>query len=182
MRSYISREELKKLALDKGDQPKFLFPNAEIEKASSTESIRAISELKKQERLQDKQNLRREEIAHEKFVLYHDEKLIPLPDAAQIAYDELDGTLWREQADRWPKPEERLDFMATYIANNAPVIGCSPPSRVRKHIPQDEFRSGVFKNGGASFQRHYESHDAFNDMAVREEDFRDALKRMKAGS
>lgn len=148
----------------------------------SPELLRAKAELEKQKRVKDIQDLRREEIAHEKFVLYRDEKLISLPDAAQIAYDELDGTLWREQADRWPKPEERLDFMATYIVHNAPVQGCSPPSRVRKHISQDEFRSGVIKNGGKSFQRHHESHDTFTDLALREEDLRDAIKRMKAGS
>ena len=53
---------------------------------------------------------------------------------------------------------------------------------MRKHIPQDEFRNGVFKNGGKSFQRHGESDDVFVDMVVREEDLRDALKRMKLGS
>ena len=47
------------------------------------------------------------------FSLYQNSNLIPLPDAAQIAYDELDGTLWRTAADKWHgKPEERLDFMA----------------------------------------------------------------------
>lgn len=116
------------------------------------------------------------------FVLYRNDKVLSLSEAAQIAYDELDGTMWRMAADKWHgSPEERLDFMATYIIHNAPIEGCSPPSKIRKHIPQDEFKSGVVKGGGRSFQRHYDNQDTYVDLAVREEDFRDALKRMRLG-
>ena len=38
MKSYISREELKKLALDKGERPKFLFPNVETSRRSEAKT------------------------------------------------------------------------------------------------------------------------------------------------
>jgi len=122
-----------------------------------------------------------------KFLYPHDavrrQELISLPDAAQIAYDELDGTDWRLAADNWhSKPEERLDFMATYISYNVPISGCSPPGKVRKQIPQDEFRSGAFLGGGRAFRRQSDNFDTYTDMVVREEDLRDALEKMKTSS
>ncbi len=55
--------------------------------------------------------------------------LMSLRDAALIAYDELEGTDWRKIPDQDADPEVRLAFMATYIVNNAPVVGKTLPSQ-----------------------------------------------------
>ena len=107
-------------------------------------------------------------------------KWLSLPDAAQVMYDELQGTRWRAEADGEATPEARLDYLATYLVKNTPIEGRSPPSSSHKRIPAGEFSSGVIKGGGRYFQRHYESYLTFVDMRVSEEDLRDTLERMRA--
>ena len=111
---------------------------------------------------------------------YQNVEWIPLSEAAQLMYDELDGTVWRTAADREPTHDARLDYMATHLVHNAPCEGRSPPSTSYQPVPAGEFKAGVIKGGGKYFQRYYESYLTFVDMRVRKEDLRDALKRMKA--
>src|SRR5262245_37780828 len=80
---------------------------------------------------------------------------ITLREAAQILYDELDGTQWRTAADREDTAEARLDYIALHLVHHAPVDGRSPSSSAFKQIPEDEFDSGVFKGGAKHFQRYY---------------------------
>lgn len=105
--------------------------------------------------------------------------LMSMRDAALFAYDELDGTEWRNIPDREADPEVRLAFIATYIAHNAPVVGKALPSRKLKLIPYEAFRSGIFVDGGNSFHSHGKTGNVFVDLHVEESDLRDALKRMK---
>ncbi len=116
-----------------------------------------------------------------KLEVYQNEKWIPLREAAQILYNELDGTHWRTAADREDTPEARLDYMALHLVHNAPIDGRSPPSNAYKPIPPSEFDTGIFKGGGKYFQRYYESYLTYLDMRIRAEDLRDAVKKMKAG-
>ena len=115
-----------------------------------------------------------------KLEVYQNEKWIPLREAAQILYNELDGTHWRTAADREDTPEARLDYMALHLLQNAPIDGRSPPSNTYKPIPPGEFDAGLFKGGGKYFQRYYESYLTYLDMRIRAEDLRDAVKKMKA--
>jgi hypothetical protein len=108
-------------------------------------------------------------------------KLIPLREGALIAYDKLDGTLWRAATDKWHGgPEERLAFMATYLAHNAAIYGLTPPSRQSKRIRENEFRSGTFLNGGNSFRRHSDKHDAYTELTIATDDLKEAIRRMDA--
>ena len=112
---------------------------------------------------------------------HQNEKWVPLADAAQRMYDELEGTDWRMTADKEPTTEARLNYMAMALAHHAPIEGRPPPSSSYKHIAPKEFDAGLIKGSGKYFQRHYESYLTFVDMRVREEDLLDALERMKAG-
>jgi hypothetical protein len=116
-----------------------------------------------------------------KLEVYQNGKWIPLREAAQILYDELDGTQWRMAAETEDTPEARLDYMALHLVHNAPIDGRSPPSSAYKTIPEREFDSGVFKGGGKYFQRYYDSYLTYLDMRVRAEDLRDAVKKLRAG-
>jgi hypothetical protein len=118
--------------------------------------------------------------AKPKHEVYQNGKWIPLREAAQILYNELDGTHWRTAADREDSPEARLDYMALHLVHNAPIDGRSPPSNTYKPIPPSEFDTGLFKGGGKYFQRYYESYLTYLDMRVRAEDLRDAVQKMKA--
>ena len=106
---------------------------------------------------------------------------IPLREAAQMLYDELDGSQWRTAADREDTPEARLDYMALHLVHNAPIEGRSPSSGTYKSIPESEFDSGVFKGGAQYFQRYYDSYLTYLDMSVRAEDLRDAVRKLRAG-
>ena len=112
---------------------------------------------------------------------YQSVEWIPLAEAAQLMYDELDGTVWRGAADWEPTREARLDYMATHLVQNAPIEGRSPPASSYQPVPARDFKAGVVKGGGKYFQRHYESYLTFVDMRVKKEDLREALKRLKAG-
>ena len=116
-----------------------------------------------------------------KLESYRSGEWIPLSEAAQRLYDELDGTPWRTAADKEETVQARLDYMAIQLARYAPIEGRSPSSRSYRHIQPDEFNAGVIKSGGKYFQRDYESYLTFADMRVREDHLRDALQRMKAG-
>jgi hypothetical protein len=115
-----------------------------------------------------------------KVELHQNVEWIPLPEAAQLMYDELDGTHWRREADGEPTLDARLDYMAIHLVRNAPIEGRSPSSSSYKPIASSEFNAGAFKSGGKYFQRDYESYLTFVDMRVRAGDLRDALQRMKA--
>ena len=115
-----------------------------------------------------------------KLEMYQNEERIPLSEAAQILYNELEGTQWRTAADREDTAEARLDYMALHLVHNAPIDGRTPPSSVYKNIPESEFDSGVFKSGGKYFQRYYDSYLTYLDMRVRAEDLRDAVRKLRA--
>jgi hypothetical protein len=105
---------------------------------------------------------------------------IPLPEAARMAYDQLDGTLWRTVTDKWNNtPDERLSFIATYLAQHVSLVASSPPSQKQMPIPPEEFKSGVFHDGGRVFRRHFEEHDHFVDLAISRSNLKAAIKRMK---
>jgi hypothetical protein len=113
-------------------------------------------------------------------VLYQNEIWIPLAAASRIMYDELDGTMWRTMADRETSTDDRLNYMAGCLVQNAPIEGRPPPSSTHRSIPSGAFESGIFKGGGKYFQRYYESYLTYLDMRVKVADLRDALERMKA--
>src|SRR5262245_34850692 len=92
---------------------------------------------------------------------YQSAQWIPLAEAAQLMYEELDGTVWRTAADREPGHDAQLDYLATHLVRNAPVEGRSPPTSTYKAVPAGDFQSGVIKGGGKYFQRHYESYLTF---------------------
>ena len=117
-----------------------------------------------------------------KLEVYQNGKWIALREAAQILYNELDGTHWRTAADREDTPEARLDYMTLHLVHNAPIEGRSPSSNAYKPIPPSEFDAGVFKGGGNYFQRYYESYLTYRNMRIRAEDLRDVVKKMKASS
>jgi hypothetical protein len=107
------------------------------------------------------------------------DRFIPLREAAQLAYDEADGTTFR--LGRGTKsPEERLAIMATYLANNAVIFGVKPPSEEMLHIPLKEFSKGTFKNGGESFRAHTDSKDTYVKLCILEKHLRAAIRRMCA--
>jgi len=106
-------------------------------------------------------------------------RLLPLREAAQIAYDEADGTTFR--MNRGKSPEQRLEIMATYLANNAVIFGVKPPAEAIVHIPMKEFRNGSFKNGGVSFRRLGETEDTYVRLAILEDDLRRVIRKMCAG-
>jgi hypothetical protein len=103
-------------------------------------------------------------------------RLMPLREAAQLAYDEADGTTFRIRRGR--SPEEKLEIMATYLANNAPILGVRPPSEDMKPIAAEEFAKGTFKQGGNAFRRHTDAGDTYVSLSIMEADLRRVIVKM----
>lgn len=82
------------------------------------------------------------------------EDILPMSNAAIIAYDALDGCLARSFIDGFSADADyRILEIAKLICENGEVTGIEPPSQVSKPIPRRKFtrNKSLFKDGGNTF-------------------------------
>lgn len=105
---------------------------------------------------------------------------MPLPEAARRAYEKLDGTLWREAADKFEKSSEgRLKYMAIGIAHEIPIFGKRPPSTKYGEIDKSLFSPNNIQDGANTISAHFLSQGIeFVDLAINKSDLRIAIRRM----
>jgi len=111
---------------------------------------------------------------------------IPLPKAAQIAYEEarLSGSVWALAAERLntkKTPDGILDYLATYIGGKTRIFGKRPPSTRLEEIPIEEIKSGNFQHGAAMLKLRDQSNTVYTDLQVPKKEFDAIVTAIKEG-
>jgi hypothetical protein len=111
-----------------------------------------------------------------------DDKFVLMPEAAGMAYGELRalGLKQAEFADELAMQgmSEKV-FMAAALGYQVPIYGKHPPSDIYEVINKNEFKRGVFKDEGSSFQYYHEQKPLYVDIAIKRGDLRSAIENMK---
>lgn len=106
-----------------------------------------------------------------------DADLIPLPEAAKRAYEQLEehGSSWKIVADRFGKTsndESRADGAISYLecyfafTRKVPLFGKHPPSTVERQVPFDELGRCGLEDGGNSLKYYYEKEPQYIELRV----------------
>jgi hypothetical protein len=106
--------------------------------------------------------------------------MIPLADAAHIAYRELGDTLWREAVLKFENTAEgRLNYLGTGIAAEVPIFGRKHPFKDLHQVPKEELGGGSIGDGATSLKRHGEQTPQYVGLTLKRRDLRKAIKRMR---
>ena len=105
--------------------------------------------------------------------------LVPLPAAAELAFERLRGTDYEREALRRATAEERLDHMATYLAfESRAIYGRRAPGQLRV-LPSLMVHAGGQIEGGGTRLRPYGNPDPYaEDLHIHRGDLWAALSRI----
>jgi len=109
---------------------------------------------------------------------------MPLPEAARLLYEDAreHRTLLASASERLGgqrSPEEILDYMATYIVGDVPILGVRPPSTRREIIEPLMARTGTFSGGAALLVLRDRAKTPFQDLRVRRRDLRRLRRELR---
>ena len=92
---------------------------------------------------------------------------VPLPVASAYMLGKIEGGLVAGQVRREKKQPDMLVMMAQYVVNHAKVTAIMPPALQRIEVHPEEFKRGVFLDGGDCFNYYGASESKYIKFAVR---------------
>ncbi len=93
---------------------------------------------------------------------------VALPDAAAFVLARTEATVIAMMARRRGKSDDDiLQFIASYIAHNAPVSGFRPPAREYVLLTQEEMKGGGFSSGGTEFRTYGSDRPTLTNLTIR---------------
>ena len=105
--------------------------------------------------------------------------LVPLNEAARIAYEETEGTLVGKAAERM-LPDDTLGYFVYALADGQiPVYGIHPPSTKQRLIQATEFAGGLFVEDGEAYQLINNDAPLFKQLRIKRRDMRRRIREMK---
>ena len=105
-------------------------------------------------------------------------RLVSLPKAAKIAYDQLQGSLAADMA-------SKMDYPLSYIAialsdkGKTPLFGTRPPSTVLQRVPPEECKKSSFIEDGRVLQRYGRGKPLYDNVCIKRSDLKRMIKQLR---
>lgn len=113
--------------------------------------------------------------------IYPYRRLIPLGEAARIAYEETRGTVTAMVAERMSDKGEVLRYYthALTLLEGVTLYGVHPPSTKQEPVPASLLKSGVFTDDGSAFRHHHEKLPEYAELMILKADLRRYIRKAK---
>lgn len=172
--SYVTREELERYAKKKGQQPQFLLPRTNLPQQAEDLSIQ---EVERDVSLLDARKYHQRKEKSEEYM--------PLLEAARAAYEELRACgnsfhVKMAEQDSTATPEKILEYFSIAISLEVDVFGKHQPSTRLEKIDRNEYKSGMFSDGGNTFKYYGQDKAKYVDNAIKRTDLEPAIEKLKA--
>lgn len=108
-------------------------------------------------------------------------RILPMQQAAAIAHEKTDETLYASTAERFATDDPRTIFaLALWNDGANQLYGTKRRSRMLREIPNDEHGQLGFYEGGKVLKRHGDDQIYFDNVHIKRADMKRRIKEMKA--